>query len=72
MTAGRRLVLAPWAVLGGFALAVAASFAYLRADFGALFSVEALGQMTAFSRGFIPPDMNPAFLRQVAHGAVGT
>ena len=67
-----RFVVAPWAVLGGFALATAASFAYLRPDFGALLSLEGLRQMGAFARGFYPPDTSPEFLRQVARGAAET
>ncbi len=65
-------VAAPWLVLGGFALAAAASVAYLGVDFVALFTGDSARQMAAFARGFYPPEATPAFLARVAHGAVET
>jgi phosphonate transport system permease protein len=62
----------PWAALGGFALVAAASFAYLGADFGALFGAESVRQMLQFGGGFFPPDMTPEFLRGTAGGAAET
>ncbi len=66
------IVWAPWAVLAAFALAAASSFAYLGADFAALFGTEGLRQMGAFARGFFPPDTTPEFLRRTGRGAVET
>jgi len=65
----RGLVWQPWAVLAGFALAAAASFAYLRADFGTLFSAQSVRQIFAFAVAFFPPDATPEFLRRILHGA---
>lgn len=65
-------VWAPWAVLGGFTLAAAASFAYLGADFGALFSAQSARQMAQYISGFFPPDMAPRFLERVSRGAAET
>jgi len=62
----------PWAVLAASALAAAASFAYLGADFGALFGIDSLRQMGQFARGFFPPDTTPELLRQTAGGASET
>jgi phosphonate transport system permease protein len=62
----------PWVVLGGFAFAAAASFAYLGADFGALLSAESVRQMLQFARGFFPPDTAPEFLQRTARGAAET
>ena len=67
-----RFVWEPWAALGGFALAAAASFAYLGADFGALLGVESLRQMLWFASGFFPPDTTPELLRRTARGVVET
>lgn len=66
------LVWAPWAVLGGLAVAAAASFAYLGVDFVALFSGESARQMAAFAAGFYPPDTAPEFVARTARGAVET
>lgn len=71
MTA-RGFVWHPWAVLGSIALAAAASFAYLGADFGALLGTDGLRQMLQFARGFFPPDTTPEFLRRAAAGAAET
>lgn len=62
----------PWAVAGGFALAAAASFAYLGADFGILFGAESARQMLQFARGFFPPDTTSEFLHRTARGAAET
>jgi len=71
MTSGR-FVWAPWAVLGAFAGAAGASFAYLSVDFVALLSGESARQMTAFASGFFPPDTSPEFLRRALRGAAET
>jgi phosphonate transport system permease protein len=71
MTPGR-FVWTPWAVLGGFALAAAASFAYLGVNFVALLAGDSARQMAVFASGFYPPDTSPAFLERVARGAVET
>ncbi|MGH8222712.1 MAG: phosphonate ABC transporter, permease protein PhnE [Woeseiaceae bacterium] len=68
----RAFVWAPWALLGGFALAAAASFAYIGGDFAALFSTESARQMGQFASGFLSPDTSPQFLRRVAGGAAET
>jgi phosphonate transport system permease protein len=67
-----KFVWVPWAVLGGFALAVGASFVYLGADFGALLGAESLRQMLEFARGFFPADTTPEFLQRTAQGAAET
>lgn len=67
-----RFVWQPWAALGGFALAATASFAYLGADFGALFGAKSLRQMLQFATGFFPPDTTPEFLQRTARGAAET
>jgi phosphonate transport system permease protein len=72
MDRGAPFVWAPWAVLAAFALATAASFAYLRVDFGDLFGAEGLRQLGAFAGGFYPPDTSAEFLRRVARGAAET
>ena len=69
---GARFVWRPWAVLGAFALATAASFAFLGVNFVALFDAESLRQMGAFARGFVPPDTSQAFLWRAANGAAET
>ena len=69
---GGRFVWAPWAVLGAFAAAAAASFAFLGVDFVALLSGESVRQMAAFASGFFPPDTSPEFLRRVLRGAAET
>lgn len=68
----RTFVWQPWAVLGGFALAAAVSFAYLGADFTALFGAESVRQMMQFGRGFFPPEMAPQFLERTMRGAAET
>jgi phosphonate transport system permease protein len=62
----------PWAVLGGFALAAAASFAYLGVNFVALLTGDSARQMAAFASSFYPPDTTGAFLARAARGAVET
>lgn len=62
----------PWAVLGGFTLAAAASFAFLGADFTALVSADSVRQMMQFGRGFFPPEMAPQFLERTMRGAAET
>lgn len=62
----------PWTVLGGFVFAAAASFAYLGADFAALFAAESAWQMAQFAAAFFPPDSAPGFLRRIARGAAET
>ncbi|MGH8722249.1 MAG: phosphonate ABC transporter, permease protein PhnE, partial [Burkholderiales bacterium] len=71
MTPGA-LVWRPWAVLGAFVLAAAASLAYLGVDFGTLFGRDSVRQMAQFARGFAPPDTSPEFLRRTFAGAAET
>lgn len=66
------MVLAPWLVLGAFALATAASFAFLGVDFIALLTGDSAAQMARFAAGFFPPDLSPAFLARTANGAAET
>lgn len=69
---GGRFVWAPWAVLGAFAFAAAASFVFLGVDFGALLSGESARQMAKFARGFFPPDTSAEFLQRTLRGAEET
>jgi len=62
----------PWAVIGGFLVAAAASFGYLGVDFIALFSGESARQMAAFAAGFYPPDTTPEFLARATRGTAET
>jgi phosphonate transport system permease protein len=52
--------------------AVAASFAYLGVDYGALVSGESLRLMARFVREFFPPDLSREFLAKVGWGALQT
>jgi len=52
--------------------AVAASFAYLRIDYRALFAAESLRLMGRFVAEFFPPDLAPAFVAKAAWGALQT
>jgi phosphonate transport system permease protein len=54
------------------ALAVVASFRYLAVDFGGLFEAEARQRMARFVVEFFPPDVSPAFLRQVGFASLQT
>jgi phosphonate transport system permease protein len=69
---GRAFVWTPWAALGAFAAATAASFAYLGVDFVALLGGESARQMAAFAGGFFPPETAPEFLARTARGAAET
>ena len=69
---GGRFVWAPWAVLGAFAAAAAASFAFLGVDFVALLSGESARQMAAFASGFFPPDVSSEFLHRAGRGTAET
>jgi phosphonate transport system permease protein len=53
-------------------LAVIASFRYLAVDFGGLFEAEARHRMARFVVEFFPPDVTPAFLRQIGFAALQT
>jgi len=68
----RTFVWQPWAVVGGFALATTASFAYLGADFVAMFGAESVRQMLQFAGGFYPPDTSPEFVQRALRGAAET
>jgi phosphonate transport system permease protein len=52
--------------------AVVASFRYLAVDFGGLFEAEARQRMARFLIEFFPPDVSPAFLRQVGLASLQT
>lgn len=60
------------AALLGLAAAVLASFAYLDADYGGLFSGESLGRMAAFIGEFFPPDVSAPFVAKTAWAALQT
>jgi phosphonate transport system permease protein len=68
----RGILWAPWAVLGGLALAAGASFAYLGINFVALLSGESLRQILAFAAAFFPPDLSAEFLRHTLRGTAET
>jgi phosphonate transport system permease protein len=61
-------------VLVGAALlaAVIASFAYLKLDFGGLFSAESLRSMRRFAGEFFPPDLAAPFVAKTAWAALQT
>ena len=61
--------LGPRLLLLAIAAAIVASFAFLAVDWRALFTRESLGSMARFVAEFFPPDLSPAFLAKVAHGA---
>ena len=60
------------ATLGLVLAAVAASFAYLAIDFGALFTRNSLVSMGRFVGEFFPPDLSAGFLAKVGWGALQT
>jgi len=64
--------LAGVASLGLIGLAIVASFHHLAVDFGGLFEAEARRSMAHFVAEFFPPDVSPAFLRQVGAAALQT
>ena len=72
MTAHRGQRAAGLACLAAILLAVGASFRYLAVDFGSLFEPEARERMARFVVEFFPPDVSPAFLRQVAFASLQT
>ena len=60
------------ACLAAIAISVVASFRYLAVDFGGLFEAEARQRMARFVVEFFPPDVSPAFLRQVGFASLQT
>ena len=60
------------AVGAALVAAVAASFAWLAIDFGALLSAESLRRMGRFAAEFLAPDLSGAFVAKVAWGALQT
>ncbi|MBE7376803.1 phosphonate ABC transporter, permease protein PhnE [Pseudomonas lopnurensis] len=52
--------------------AVIAAFAFLQLEASALLSREGLGQMADYASGFLAPDLSPAHLRAIGHGALET
>lgn len=61
-------LLFPLGLLG----AVYASFTFLQFDGDALFSRDGLEQMVDYARGFLRPDLTPAHLQAIGHGALET
>ena len=55
-----------------FLLFVAACVATLSGDWASLFSLEALGKMGDFARGFVPPAMDAPFLARTGWAALET
>ena len=53
-------------LLLGIGAFIVASFASLPLAWSQIFSVEALHGSSEFLQGFVPPDVSPAFLRQIA------
>ena len=53
-------------LLLGIAAFIIASFASLPLAWSQIFSVQALHSSSEFLHGFVPPDVSPAFLRQIA------
>jgi phosphonate transport system permease protein len=72
MTAHRGHRVAGLACVGAILTGVVASFYYLSADFGGLFAAEGQHAMARFVREFFPPDLSPAFLRQVGFASLQT
>lgn len=52
--------------------AVAASFVYLKLDFGALFSAESMRSSAKFAAEFFPPDVSAPFIKKTAWAALQT
>jgi len=52
--------------------AVAASFAYLKLDFGALFSADSARSSARFAAEFFPPDVSASFIEKTAWAALQT
>ena len=65
---GVRFVLAAGVLLA----AVTASFVFLKLDFGALFSAEAMHSSARFVAEFFPPDVSEPFIRKTAWAALQT
>ncbi len=63
-----RTVVAPLA----FLVFLAACVATLSGDWASLFSLEALGKMGDFARGFVPPAVDPPFLARTGWAALET
>ncbi|WP_434697683.1 phosphonate ABC transporter, permease protein PhnE [Pseudomonas sp. Z1-14] len=59
-------------LLLGICAAVVASFGYLGIDLGALGDSASLKQMTAYAQRFLSPDLSPAYLKAIGHGALET
>jgi len=72
VTAPRGQRVAGLACLAVIGLAVGASFRFLAVDFGGLFEREARHGMARFVAEFFPPDLTPAFLRQVGWASLQT
>ena len=52
--------------------AVVASFIYLKLDFGALFSADAMRSSARFAAEFFPPDLSAPFIKKTAWAALQT
>ncbi len=68
MNSFARTIVAPFA----FLLFLAACVATLSGDWASLFSLEALGKMGDFARGFVPPAMDASFLARTGWAALET
>jgi len=72
MRSRRAQRLAGLACLVVLAAGVVASLRYLAVDFGGLFEAESRHRMVRFVAEFFPPDVSPAFLRQVGLASLQT
>jgi len=61
-----------WALPLLLLVAVAASFAFLQLEAGALASRDGLQQMAAYASGFLSPDFSASHLQAIGHGALET
>ncbi len=64
--------LACWATSGILVLAIWASFAYLKIDFGGLVTAESRGYMWKFFISFFPPNVSADFLAKTLQGTLET
>lgn len=64
--------MACWVTMALVLLAVGTSFAYLRMDFGAMFSAESRGYMAQFFLSFFPPNVSAEFLGRTARATLET
>jgi phosphonate transport system permease protein len=64
--------LSPWILLGAVLALIAASFASLDLQFGALFGPDAAATSAEFLGGFTPPDLDGSFVRKTGFALLET